>query len=223
MTATLNTRARAARSTPGPDARRLLLGAIVGGPLFLAVGLAQGLARDGFSFGRNAISQLALGDAGWIQTANFLLAAVLIGAGAIGLRRALAGGPGATWVPVLTGVFGASFAAAALFPADAGAGFPAGAPEAPPLSTHGAVHMLTGMVGYLALCVAFLVLARTFAARGDRVRALTSRVAPVLVLAGFAASAVTVTAFTAGAALGLCWLAAATYRLGATVSRRPAR
>ncbi|WP_260461920.1 DUF998 domain-containing protein [Streptomyces lateritius] len=201
---------------PDRAARRLLLGGVVGGPLFLVVGLVQGLTRDGFSFTRNAISQLALGEAGWIQTVNFLLAAVLLGAGALGLRRALYGAPGGTWVPVSAGVFGASFAAAAVFPADAGAGFPAGAPETPALSTSGAVHMLGGMIGYLALCAVFLLLARVFTARGDRAWALGSRLAPVAVLAGFAASAATVTAFTAGAAVGLCWLSAATARLRAT-------
>ncbi|MFE9737479.1 DUF998 domain-containing protein [Streptomyces sp. NPDC006477] len=201
---------------PDRAARRLLFGGVVGGPLFLVVGLVEGLTRDGFSFTRNAISQLALGDAGWIQTVNFLLAAVLLGAGALGLRRALYGGPGGTWVPVSAGVFGASFAAAAVFPADAGAGFPAGAPETPALSTSGAVHMLGGMIGYLALCAVFLLLARVFTVRGDRAWALGSRLAPVAVLAGFAASAATVTAFTAGAAVGLCWLSAATARLRAT-------
>lgn len=34
-----------------------------------------------------------------------------------------------------------------MFPADAGAGFPVGAPDATSLSAHGAVHMLSGMVG----------------------------------------------------------------------------
>ncbi|MFD3566072.1 DUF998 domain-containing protein [Streptomyces sp. NPDC058671] len=218
-TPTVPTSATAAATAPaptaGPPARRLLLGGVVGGPLFLVVGLVQGVTRDGFSFTRNAISQLALGDPGWIQTVNFVLAAALLVTGAVGLRRTLHAGPGGTWAPVLAGVFGASFAAAAVFPADAGAGFPAGAPETPTLSAHGAVHMLSGMVGYLALCAVFLLLARVFTARGDRAWALGSRLAPAAVLAGFAASGATVTAFTAGAAVGLCWLSAATARLRA--------
>ncbi|MCK8680026.1 DUF998 domain-containing protein [Streptomyces lichenis] len=37
---------------------------------FLAMGLVQGLTRDGFDFTRNAISQLALDEAGWIQTVS---------------------------------------------------------------------------------------------------------------------------------------------------------
>ncbi|MET7753390.1 DUF998 domain-containing protein [Streptomyces sp. NPDC005389] len=189
-------------------------GGVAAGPLFLAAGLAQGFTRDRFDFMRNAISQLALGEAGWIQTASFVLTGVLLVAAAAGLRWALRGGPGGTWGPALVGVFGVSFWAAAAFPADAGAGFPTGAPEAATaMSGHGAVHMAAGMIGYLALCAAFLVLARPLAARGLRGWAAASRVVPVVVLAGFTASAASVLAFTAGAGLGLLWLSAVTARL----------
>jgi hypothetical protein len=199
---------------PRPATRALLVAGMAAGPLFLGAGVVQGLSREGFRFGRNAISQLALGDAGWVQTVNFLLVGALLIAGATGLRRSLRGGPGGTWAPILVGVFGLSFLAAAAFPADAGAGFPVGAPEAvPTMSAHGAAHMAAGMIGYLALCAAFLVLARPLAARGHRGWALASRLAPVGVLAGFAGSAVSVLAFTAGAGLGLLWLTAVTARL----------
>lgn len=201
--------APAARSTPW----WALAGGVAAGPLFLAVGLAQGFTRDGFDLTRNAISQLALGEAGWIQTASFVLAGALLIVGATGLRRALRGGPGGTWGPALVGVFGASFWAAAAFPADAGAGFPVGAPEATVMSGHGAVHMFGGMIGYLALCAAFVVLARPLAARGLRGWAIASHVVPVVVLAGFMASAASVLAFTIGAGLGLLWLSVVTARL----------
>ncbi|MFD0378415.1 DUF998 domain-containing protein [Streptomyces sp. NPDC127112] len=194
-------------------ARWTVVGGVVAGPLFLAAGLVQGFARDGFDFTRNAISQLALGDAGWIQTASFVLTGTLLIAGAAGLRRALLGGPGGTWGPALIGVFGLSFWLAAAFPADAGAGFPAGAPEATVMSAHGTVHMAAGMLGYLALCAVFLVLARPLTSRGLRGWAVASRVVPVAVLAGFMASAVSVLAFTAGAGLGLLWLSVVTARL----------
>ncbi|GAA2792970.1 DUF998 domain-containing protein [Streptomyces showdoensis] len=196
---------RAAR----PARRGPVLGLVVAGPLFLAAGVAQGLSRDGFDFTRNAFSQLALGDAGWVQTVNFLVTGALLLVGAAGLRRTAGG----TWGPVLVGVFALSFWAAALFPADAGAGFPAGAPDATTMSGHGAAHMAAGMVGYLALCAAFPVLARPLAARGHRGWALAARLAPAAVLAGFLASAASVLAFTVAAGGGLCFLAAATARL----------
>ncbi|MEU3822257.1 DUF998 domain-containing protein [Streptomyces sp. NPDC030392] len=222
MTQTLSARPHADRtsSTSGSAARGLMAGAVVAGPLFLAAGIAQGLVRDGFDFGRNAISQLALGEAGWIQTANFLAAGALLIAGAVGLRRTLGGGVGGTWGPALVGVFGASFWAAALFPADGGAGFPAGAPATTAMSGHGLAHMLAGTVGYLALCAALVVLARPLAAGGHRGWAVASRLVPAAVLAGFMASAVSVLAFTAGAGLGVVWLAAVTARLAMTPARR---
>ncbi|MFJ3904372.1 DUF998 domain-containing protein [Streptomyces sp. NPDC090025] len=211
MTATLSTPRLATAPRTAP--RRALVAGTVAGPLFLATGLVQGLSREGFGFGRNAISQLALGDLGWIQTISFLVTGALLLAGAAGLRRVLRGERGGTWAPALVGVFGASFWAAAAFDADAGAGFPVGAPDAATMTGHGAAHMAAGMIGYLSLCVALLLLARPLAARGDRAFARATRIAPVFVLAGFMASAASVMAFTAGAALGLLWLSAVLYRL----------
>ncbi|GHG08426.1 DUF998 domain-containing protein [Streptomyces filamentosus] len=187
---------------------------MVAGPLFLAVGVAQGLARDGFSSTRNAISRLALGEAGWIRTVDFLLAGVLLTGAAVGLRKVLRGGPGGTWGPVLVGVFGVSFWVAAGFPADAGAGFPAGAAEETVMSGH-------GTVGHLALCAAFVVLARAFAARGLRGWAVACRIVPAFVLAGFMASAASALAFTPAAGLGLLWPALVTARpAGGTTANR---
>ncbi|WP_251094473.1 DUF998 domain-containing protein [Streptomyces sp. Caat 7-52] len=217
MTHTLSASHQVTAAPPAPRAARraALAGGVVAGPLFLAAGIVQGCTRDGFDFTRNAISQLALGEAGWIQTVDFLVAGALLITGAVGLRRELRGGAGGTWAPVLTAVFGASFWAAAAFRADAGAGFPAGAPDTTTLSGHGTVHMAAGMAGYLALCAALVVLARPLAARGHRGWAVASRLVPVAVLAGFMASAASVLAFTAGAGLGLLWLAAVTAKLSA--------
>ncbi|MFE3659359.1 DUF998 domain-containing protein [Streptomyces sp. NPDC059165] len=215
MTHTLDAPQRTASvaSAVRPVVRPALAGGVLAGPTFLVFGVAQGLSRDGFDFTRNAISQLALGEEGWIQTVNFLLTGALLIVGATGLRRVLRGVAGGTWGPLLVGVFGASFWAAAIFPADAGAGFPSGAPSTTTLSGHGAAHMLAGMVGYLALCAAFVVLARPLAASGHPGWSVASRLVPVAVLAGFMASAVSVPAFTAGAGLGLLWLSVVMARL----------
>lgn len=202
-------------STP---ARALLVAGAVAGPLFLVTGVAGGLARDGFDFTRNALSQLSLGTYGWVQITAFVLAGLLAVAGAVGVRRALRGAAGGTWAPPLIAVFGVSFLVAAVFRADPGRGFPAGTPDLAPaaLSAHGTVHMAAAGTGFLALCVAFLVLARHFAARGHRGWAIGCRVVPVGVVAGFAGSAAAPLAFTLGAGLGLVWLTAVTARLRAT-------
>ncbi|MFF4838119.1 DUF998 domain-containing protein [Streptomyces sp. NPDC001315] len=202
-----------AASTPLATRALLTCGAVAG-PLFLGVGVIEGLTRTGFDFTRNAISQLSLGSLGWLQVASFLLTGTLVTAGAVGLRRAIGHTAGGTWAPRLVGAFGASFLLAGVFTADPGAGFPAGTPDGPTtLSGHGTVHMLSGTVGYLALCAAFFVLARHFATQGRRGWALAYRLLPLGVFAGFAASATTVVAFTAGAGLGLLALTAAIAQL----------
>ncbi|KUL50133.1 hypothetical protein ADL22_07610 [Streptomyces sp. NRRL F-4489] len=156
-----------ARSAPArPTTRLLLAGGVTAGPLFLGLGAVQGLTRDGFDFTRNAISQLSLGDLGWIQVTGFLLTGMLATAGAAGIRRALDGAPAGTWAPRLIGVFGLSFALAAIFTADPGAGFPAGAPEAPaavavPAFTAGAGLGLLWLTAVTARLMTTLPAART--------------------------------------------------------------
>ncbi|MEU8525873.1 DUF998 domain-containing protein [Streptomyces sp. NPDC048629] len=215
MAQTLHHPAALTAAPARPVPRLLSTAGIAAGPLFLSAGLIQGLTRDGFDFTRNALSQLSLGDLGWIQVTVFLLTGVLVIAGAVGMRQTLRDATGGTWVPRLIGVFGASFLLAGAFAADPGAGFPAGAPEAraASLSTHGAIHMFSGMVGYLALCAAFFVLARHFAAQNRRGWAVASRIAAAGILAGFVGSSATILAFTAGAGLGLLWLTVVTTRL----------
>ncbi|MFF5210819.1 DUF998 domain-containing protein [Streptosporangium sp. NPDC000396] len=198
--------------------RILLACGIAAGPWFLGVALVQGLTREPFDFTRNALSQLSLGELGWIQVSNFVITACLAIAGAAGLRQALKGGPGGTWAPWLVAVFGASFLVSAVFSADPGAGFPDAAHQAAVLSTTGGIHMAGAMVGFLSLCAAFVVTGRHFAAQGERGWAIACRLVPVGVLAGFAGSSATVMAFTAGAGLGLVWLAVVSARVRASVN-----
>jgi hypothetical protein len=56
------------------------------------------------------------------------------------------------------------------FVTDAGAGFPPGAPPGAPeqLSWHGTLHAIAPVLAFLSLIVACLVLARRFAALGQR-------------------------------------------------------
>ncbi|WP_340558873.1 DUF998 domain-containing protein [Streptomyces sp. GSL17-111] len=198
-----------------PVTRGLLTAGAAAGPLFLVAGLAQALTRDAFDLTRNALSQLSLGTLGWIQIAVFVVTGALAVAGAVGTRRALRGAPGGVWAPRLIGVFGASFLVAGVFRADPGHGFPSGTPDGAPasMSAEGGVHMAAATLGFLALCAAFLVLGRFFAAEGRRGYALASRVVPLVMLAGSSAASVSMPAFTASAGLGLLWLTAVSLRL----------
>ncbi|MGH3679699.1 MAG: DUF998 domain-containing protein, partial [Natronosporangium sp.] len=73
-------------------------------------------------------------------------------------------GRGGSWGPLLIGAYGAGLVGAGLFPADPAEGFPPGTPDGPPatVSGHGLVHLTFASLGFVALIVACLVLARRF-------------------------------------------------------------
>jgi Protein of unknown function (DUF998) len=161
--------------------RALLICGVVAGPLFTVVGLVQAYTRPGFDLTRHALSLLENGDLGWIQIGSFLLTGLLFVAGAVGMRRAMAGSRGGTWGPWLIGIMGAGLFAAAFLHADPGLGFPPGTPEnANTLSWHGMGHLIVGTVAFLALIAACLVFARRFIARRQRGWATYSAVTGVL-------------------------------------------
>jgi hypothetical protein len=145
--------------------RRLLGGGVLAGPLYLGLGVGQGLVRDGFDFGRHALSLLANGPGGWIQTANFVLTGLLVLGAAVGIRRVLAPRAGAT--PWLLGAYGVAMIAAAIFPADPVDGFPPGTPEGFPtsISTTGLLHFVAGALAFASLAFSGLAAAWTFGRR----------------------------------------------------------
>jgi Protein of unknown function (DUF998) len=166
---TLPTRAPAA-GTPPNGTRALLAGGVVAGPLFIVVGLGQILTRDGFDPQRHPVSLLSLGDLGWIQVANFVVAGLLFAASAVGMRRVLHPGRGGTWGPLLIGLYGLGLFMGGVFVADPALGFPPGTPDGIPdqLSWHGAVHSVAPVLASLSLGAACLVSARRFATLGQR-------------------------------------------------------
>ncbi|MGH3384701.1 MAG: DUF998 domain-containing protein [Nocardioidaceae bacterium] len=165
---------------------RLLACGIVAGPLYVAVVLGQVLTRDGFDLTRHSASILANGDQGWIQIANFLVSGALTIAAAIGLRRALTAGAGRTWGPRMLGLFGVGLLGAAVFRADPALGFPAGTPaDYNAVSWHGVLHLLVGLVGFIGLIAACLVVAHRFRTHGHRGLAAYSTTSGLLFGAAF--------------------------------------
>jgi len=167
--------------------RSLLTCGIIAAPIYTVVGLIQIFTREGFDITRHSLSLLSNGDLGWIQISNFLVTGLLTIAGALGIRRALAGGRGRTWGPLLVGVYGLGLICAGLLVADPALGFPPGTPDGPPveLTPHGLGHFVAGGVGFLALIAACFVLARRFAGLGERGWATYSVATGVLFFAGF--------------------------------------
>ena len=135
-----------ANPSPRPDAltRILLAGGVVAGPLFVVAVAVQALTREGFDLARHPLSLLAVGEGGWVQTVNFLLAGVLSLGFAAGVARRLPGGPASAAGPWLLAIFGLGLVLGGAFTADPGMGFPEGAPAGIPdtLTVHGTIHAI---------------------------------------------------------------------------------
>ncbi|MER7128301.1 DUF998 domain-containing protein [Streptosporangium saharense] len=166
--------------------RALLTCLAVASPLWAAVSLVQAATREGFDLLRHPLSALSNGSLGWLQIANFLLAGTLTVAGASGLRRALAGGPGGRWAPRLVTAYGLGMIAAGLLVMDPADGFPVGTPYGMPqvMSWHSYGHMAAGTVAFGTLIAACYVLGHRFGRTGERGLAVASRVAGTALLAG---------------------------------------
>jgi hypothetical membrane protein len=108
--------------------------AMLGPPLFLAITVVAGLLKPGYDIAQQSVSDLAVGQYGWIQTANFVLLGVAVAAYAL-TRRSL-----------LFAVAGAGLVASAAFEGDlAGAA----------VTSHGTVHNMLFLVIFLALIVGY--------------------------------------------------------------------
>jgi hypothetical protein len=167
----------------------LLMGGILAGPIYLLAGLSQAILREGFDPRLHALSHLANGPWGWVQTTNFLVAGSLVLAGAMGTRRALAGTRGGTWGPILLAIFGLGLIGSGLFPADPAPGFPPGAPAPESMSQQGLLHFVFGGIAFYALIAACFVFARRMAKHGQKWWALYSTVTGVGFFLSFAAIA----------------------------------
>ena len=110
----------------GSATRALITAGAIAGPLFVVVGLVQALTREGFDLTRHPLSLLSLGDRGWVQIANFIVAGVLMLTFAVGARRSLGDGPGRVWAPVLFGLYGVGLVLGGAFTADPAIGLPGG-------------------------------------------------------------------------------------------------
>lgn len=162
----------------------LILGILVG-PVYLVVGIAQGLLRPGFSFARHPLSLLSNGDFGWIQTVNFAVTGQAVVAAALAVAR-VAGHPGRPTAWAL-GAFGAGVALAAVFPADPVDGFPPGTPLGPPtsVSTPGLLHFLVSAVAFTCFGASALLASRMLGRRGERGMSRVSLTCGLVMLLGF--------------------------------------
>jgi hypothetical membrane protein len=160
-----------AGAAPGTTRTRALLacGAIAG-PLFTVAWALEGATRPDYQPLRHPVSSLELGDWGWTQQANFVVAGLLTLGFAVGLRRALRPLGGSRWGPLLVAAHGIGLVGAGIFVTDPVSGYPPGTPGHLPAysSAHAALHDLVSVGTFVGLPLASLVLARRFAGWGQR-------------------------------------------------------
>lgn len=147
--------------------RLLLVCGVAAGPVFVAVSAAEALGRKGFDLRRHGISMLSLGDRGWLQVANFVLAGALSLMFAQGVRRVLSQDRTFGPAPVLVSGYGLGLLVTGLFLVDPGEGFPPGTPDgSPDLSWHGAVHAVAPPAAFVCLAGTCVLFARRYARSG---------------------------------------------------------
>lgn len=162
----------------------LWLGALTG-PVFLAVALAQMLLRPGFDISVHPMSALSLGEAGWVQVANFVVAGMITMLTAVAMRQRMAGTSGGTWGPLLVGLFGLGLTVAGVFATDPALGFPVGTPDAMPeqLSWHAVAHNIAAQSAFAACAAAAVVFARRYRRARRTGLAVGSVAVPALLVA----------------------------------------
>jgi hypothetical protein len=197
---------------------------LVAGPLFMIVALAQAFTRAGFDVIRIPLSQLGLGDAGWIQVTDFVVSGLLFLAFAAGVRRVLRPGSAGRWGPLLLAGFGVGMTAAGIFRPDPALGFPPGAPAGTPatLTWHNQVHGLAFGLSFGCLVAAAFVFAHHFRIQAEpRWRALSGATGAgtgLLIACGLASAPVRGLAFIAAAAAATSWAAFLAFHLRAGAS-----
>ena len=199
--------------------RALLTCGIFTGPLFFVVAIIQALTRPGYDIRQNAISQLSLGDLGWIQITSFILTGLLAVASAIGVRRMLKGQKGGGWGALLMGTFGLGLIIAGIFPPDAAFGFPPGSPAGPAVSMsgHATLHAVGFFISMLSAIINSFVFVRRFgavSARGWAGYSVASGVAaPVLIVLSIVLQSWAGVIVALAGAVVFGWVTAASARL----------
>lgn len=172
-----------ARPRAGTDA--LLAAGVLAGPLFTGIYAAEDLTRPGFSPLRDQVSQLALGDSGWVQGVNFLVTGMLVLAGAAGLQRTLRPDK---LIPALVALAGAAFVTATFFPTNPGPGYPPG--TSPRMTPQGHVHDLAAAVFFISMSAAQIAYGRRCRRQGRLAFARYSNISCAVMIAALILSSI---------------------------------
>lgn len=153
-----------------PDQIRsgLLVAGAAAGPLFVGTFSLLGARKPGYDVRRHPVSSLALGQAGWLQRANFVITGLLYLGGAAGLARRPQRAIGSGAATALIAAAGAGLVGSGIFVTDPVSGFPPGQPTPARPSRAGSLHGLSALPVFLGIPAAALLSARGSAKRRDR-------------------------------------------------------
>jgi Kef-type K+ transport system membrane component KefB len=171
----------------------LLACGVIAGPLFVIAFVVEGATRANYNALRHPVSSLALGDAGWMQIANFIVAGLLMLAFAFGLQRVLQQLGGSRWEPGLIAVWAVGLIGAGIFLSDPVSGYPPGTPDQIQIQNRtiqGALHDLLSVAGFTALSAACFLFGRRFAKRKQHGWAVFSAATGMVLLGGFVLASV---------------------------------
>lgn len=127
----------------------LLTLGIVSPVLFLVVIIVDGAIRPGYRPMRHAISALALGPRGRLQTINFMLTGALIFAASFGVSQAGA----SPWLAIAVAMVGIGMIGSGTFAMDPMRGYPPGTPDTTPdeVSREHQIHDWVGALVFMGL------------------------------------------------------------------------
>jgi hypothetical protein len=137
-------------------------------PLFIGTALVEGRRRRDYSARRQPVSALALGEAGWIQTTNFVVGGALTCLFATGLRRARSSYAPPV-APIVLGAAGLGLIGAAIWVTDPVKGYPPGVRDRMVQRTRtGVIHELCAVPVMLGIPSAAIAAGIRSAARAER-------------------------------------------------------
>ena len=137
----------------------LLTGGAVGPVLFWLVVVVDGFTKPGYDARKAFISELALGEHGWVQSANFVVVGLLMLGFAVGLRQLFSTGRASVFGPLLVGMVGLGLVASGIFRTDP-TNYPAGADTT--MTTKGGIHFIAFLIIVVSVIAGCFVFARRF-------------------------------------------------------------
>jgi hypothetical membrane protein len=133
-----------------------LMAGAIGPALFWLVVIVDGFTKPGYDAQTQTISELALGEQGWAQSANFIVVGLLMLAFALGLRLRFPAGKAAMFGPLFIALFGLGLMVSGIFPTDPPQR------DATEMTTSGAIHNLAFLLILASVITACFVFARRF-------------------------------------------------------------